>query len=84
MPDKKRPTEGAPGDSEIQQTCDNARKIVELCDALGFEFRGGAHLVGLLEGAEHINHHHPAELHVSLDAMIEDPDLRPYIWDLEE
>ena len=73
----KRPTEGAPGDSEIQQTCDNARKIVELCDALGFEFRGGAHLVGLLQGAATVEG-------CTIDAMIEDPDLRPYIWDLED
>lgn len=78
-----RPTKGAPGDAELQATCDSARKIVELCDALGFEFRGGHHLVGLLEGAaaQNARGEHP---HVTIDALLEDPDLRPYIWDLED
>jgi len=69
-----RPTVGAPGDAELGTLCDNARKVVEVCDHLGFEFRGANHLIGLLQGAEKSG--------VSLEAMIEDPDLRPYIWDL--
>lgn len=79
----ERPTEGAPGDEELQATCDGARRIVELCDLLGFEFRGGNHLVGLLEGSLRANEleWHP---HVTIDALIEDPELRPYIWDLED
>lgn len=71
-----RPTEGAPGDSELMTLCDNARKIVEVCDALGFEFRGADHFIALMRGGDH--HHH------TLEELIEDPDLRPYIWDQED
>ena len=62
--------------TELRELCANARQVVELCDALGFEFRGGRHYVGLLEGAHHTG--------VSLDELIEDPDLRPYIWEIED
>jgi len=72
----KRPTEGAPGDKELQHMCDSARKVKEACDALGFEFRGSNHFIALMEGA--------MRAHVPLAAMIEDPDNRPYIWDIHE
>lgn len=72
----KRPTEGIEADAQLQELCDNARRVVELCDAFGFEFRGHRHYVGLLEGAMHTG--------VSLDELIEDPELRPYIWEIED
>lgn len=71
-----RPTTGAPGDEELREMCANARRVNELCDLLGFEFRGHNHLQALLEGA--------LKTGVSIADMSEDPDLRPYIWDLEE
>lgn len=61
---------------DLTQLCERARQVRELCELLGFEFRGGRHLEGLLEGA--------ARAGVTLDAMIEDPNNRPYIWDLED
>lgn len=61
---------------ELGQLCDNARQVKELCDLLGLEFRGFPHLDGLLEGA--------MKSGTPLARMIEDPDERPYIWDLEE
>ncbi len=73
---RKRPTEGTEADAQLQEMCANAHKVVELCEVLGFEFRGGGHLVGLLEGATHAG--------VSLDELVEDPDLRPYIWEIED
>ncbi len=71
-----RPTKGAPGDEELQTLCDNASRVKEVCDLLGFEFRGHHHLDALLRGAIHTG--------VPFSAMEEDPDLRPYLWDLEE
>lgn len=73
---RKRPTEGAPEDKLLQEMCDNARQVAELCDVFGFEFRGQRHLIGLLEGA--------LSSGVSFEQMSEDPELRPYIWELED
>jgi hypothetical protein len=70
----RRPTEGAPGDVTVVEACDQARNVVAICDALGFEFRGAEKLIGLLEGAKRSG--------VPLAAMIEDPNVRPYVWDL--
>lgn len=71
---KKRPTEGAPGDVELEQLCADARRVNEYCELLGFEFRGARHLIGLLEGAMRTG--------VPMSTMLEDPETRPYIWDL--
>lgn len=65
-----------PGDIEMADVCAYARFVAKLCDLLGFEFRGARHMIAMLEGAD------VAE--VPLDVLIEDPDLRPYIWDLED
>jgi len=72
----KRPTEGTEADDQLQVLCNNAHRVVELCELLGFEFRGAGHFTGLLEGA--------IKTGVSLDELIEDPDLRPYIWEIED
>lgn len=71
---RSRPTEGAPGDDELVQLCADAKRVHEVCELLGFEFRGARHLIGLLEGA--------MQARVPLSAMVEDPANRPYIWDL--
>jgi hypothetical protein len=65
-----------PGEGELQDFCDNARKVAKVCDLLGIEFRGADRLVGLMAGA--------IEQGDELLELIEDPDNRPYIWDLEE
>ena len=72
----KRPTEGTDEDAQLWELCENAKRVVELCDVFGFEFRGQKHFLGLLEGA--------MKSGVSLDELIEDPDLRPYIWEIED
>lgn len=74
---KKRPTEGTAADEQLQQMCDNARDVVEVCDALGFEFRGGNKLLEFLHGAMHAG--------VSIDTLKESPDPQTeYIWDEED
>jgi hypothetical protein len=60
---------------DLGSLCSSARQVSELCDLLGFEFRGSKHLIALLEGAQREG--------VPLTAMIEDPANRPYFWDLE-
>ncbi|NOT31877.1 MAG: hypothetical protein HOP15_15635 [Planctomycetes bacterium] len=72
----RRPTEGAPGDQELESLCADAKRVSEACELLGFEFRGARHLIGLLEGASRKG--------VALSSLVEDPTNRPYIWDLEE
>lgn len=72
----RRPTEGAPAEEDVVSLCEQAKRVHELCELLGFEFRGARHLIGLLEGAHRSS--------TPLAAMLEDPDNRPYIWDLPE
>lgn len=61
---------------ELEHLCEQATRVAEVCEALGIEFRGARPLLGLLEGAKLKG--------VSLATMIENPDERPYIWDLKE
>lgn len=61
---------------ELQEMCDRAQQVKEICDAFGIEFRGFRPLIGLLQGADKTG--------VTLAELVEDPDLRPYIWDLKE
>ena len=71
---KKRPTLGTDADKELQQMCDNAHAVVDVCDALGFEFRGGQKLLEFLHGAMHAG--------LSIDTLKESPDPQvEYIWD---
>ena len=77
MAKRRRPTEGAPGDQELQEMCDHAAQVKDICDALGFEFRGHRHLEGLLRGG----------IHKGLTfGELEQLDVldRPYIWDVED
>lgn len=62
--------------TELDTLCANARLVAQVCDQLGFEFRGFPHLMGMLEGARARG--------VDLVDLVEDPDDRPYIWDLED
>jgi hypothetical protein len=61
---------------EILELCTQARRVKEFCDIMGIEFRGFEPLVGLLQGADKTGR--------TLGELVEDPDLRPYIWDLKE
>lgn len=60
----------------LEEVCRNAKIVHEVCELLGIEFRGFRHLDALLEGA--------IRTEVDLVDLIEDPDDRPYIWDLED
>ncbi len=73
---KKRPTEGAPGDPELVQLCADAKRVSEFCNAIGVEFRGAKPLEKFLNNAIRAG--------VSLQELVEDPEQRPYIWDLPE
>jgi len=61
---------------ELDDLCASARQVHELCQLFGIEFRGYRPLMGLLQGADKAG--------VSLQELVEDPDQRPYIWDLKE
>jgi len=38
-----------PGQVELEVMCENARRVAQLCDVLGFEFRGARPLLSFLE-----------------------------------
>ena len=80
-----RPTRGTPADDQVKHMCDQARRVARVCELLGFETRGVDRLVMHLEGydAELVDQA-PLEGHPDAAAVLEDPDLRPYIWDLED
>lgn len=61
---------------ELRQLCADAGRVKAFCDAFGIEFRGFEPLVGLLQGADKSG--------LALQELVEDPDNRPYIWDLKE
>lgn len=85
----KKPVEleGAPGHAELKRLCADARRVQAFCHALGFEFRGAdrlvQHLEGHVGGGELIDVE-PLEGHPDAIQVLEDPDLRPYLWDLED
>lgn len=79
MPRKILPDE-IPGVSELVTMCEQAKRVSRLCEHLGFEFRGSSHLIShLTDYPDGLLHGHPDPVEV-----LEDPDLRPYIWDLED
>lgn len=78
-PDELRSVTGSShgfSNPELDELCANARRVKELCDLFGIEFRGYRPLVGLLQGADLRGH--------ELAQLVENPELRPYIWDLPE
>lgn len=70
---------------QLRFMCQNAKRVQRLCELTGFEFRGGDRLVQHLEGfdAELVDVE-PLEGHPDAMQVLEDPDLRPYLWDLED
>lgn len=81
----RRPTEGSPVEKELLQLCEQATRVQRVCELLGFEFRGADPLIEHLRGhVDHLVDHHPLVGQGDPVALLEDPDQRPYIWDLED
>lgn len=79
----KRPTEGTEADRQVQELCNQARRVSRVCELLGFERTGVDRLVTHLEGYV-LEDRAPLTGHADAVQVLEDPDLRPYIWDLED
>lgn len=69
---------------ELTQLCMEAKRVARFCEALGFEFKGAEPLIQHLHG--HLQDATTDPWHGAPDpiALLEDPDQRPYLWDLED
>lgn len=58
---------------ELEELCARAREVAGVCDQLGVGVERRPQLVAS-----------SMKPHVELQDVLEDPDERPYVWDLED
>ncbi len=75
---RRRPTEGLIEDDQLQQMCNNAKRVLRLCEIFGFspdELDNES-----IPRFTAVHGRHPHHLH---QVVSEDPDDRPFIWELD-
>lgn len=71
-------------DQQLTDLCQQAKRVARVCELLGFEFRGADRLVTHLTGAMTHTDVEPLQGQGDAVQILEDPDLRPYIWELTD
>lgn len=62
--------------------CRQARRVAELCDKLAIPVGVAQQLVGS-SSCSSTSPRHPHVFALEEELLLEDPDVRPYLWDLE-